>query len=81
MMDPLHARLLTDCEDYLERQQELLERLAALGTAPDVLAGMDSALDQLSHAVTVQWREFAPELVPGRGPRAYGPDGPAAPDG
>jgi ADP-heptose:LPS heptosyltransferase len=77
MMDPRHAELLSDCEDYLERQQRLLDRLAAVGAAADILVGMDSALDQLSQAVAMQWRSLAPDLAPAARP-APDPEDPAA---
>ncbi|WP_106125705.1 hypothetical protein [Pseudosporangium ferrugineum] len=57
--------LLRDCDRYLERQQVLLDRLAAEESAAAVLPAMDSAYDQLLHAVTLGWRSV--ETQAGRG--------------
>jgi hypothetical protein len=81
MMDPRHAQLLDDCEAYLERQQRLLDGLASLPAAAGALAGMDAALDQLSHAVELQWQEFAPELARGSRMCTREPEDPATLDG
>ncbi|MFI5491030.1 hypothetical protein [Actinoplanes sp. NPDC051859] len=62
MFDPKHLELLRDCDRYLERQQLLLDRLAAEDRTNTVLAAMDSAFDQLLHAVTVAWRGVAVDL-------------------
>ncbi|ROP32478.1 hypothetical protein [Couchioplanes caeruleus] len=62
MLDPRHLELLRDCDRYLERQQVLLDRLAGEDLAGAVLAAMDSAFDQLLHAVTVAWRDAAVDL-------------------
>ncbi|MFC3385025.1 hypothetical protein [Couchioplanes azureus] len=62
MLDPRHLELLRDCDRYLERQQVLLDRLAGEDRADAVLAAMDSAFDQLLHAVTIAWRGVVADL-------------------
>jgi hypothetical protein len=56
MTDAQRLELLLDCDRYLERQQALLDRLAANGSATAEFLAMDAALDQLAQAVAMGWR-------------------------
>jgi hypothetical protein len=66
MADTRVLQLLHDCDQFLARQQELLDRAVATGCSRCTVVAMDAALDQLAAAVDSAWRLARPELTPGR---------------
>jgi hypothetical protein len=76
MVDHRLLLLLHDCDQYLSRQQVLLDRATALGLPPGSAVAMEAAADQLATAVCCTWRQLLADVTRPSGAARDGPLGP-----
>jgi hypothetical protein len=67
MVDHRLLLLLHECDQYLARQQVLLDRATALGVPPGSAVAMEAAADQLATAVGCTWRMVLADAAPPSG--------------
>lgn len=75
MVDHRLLRLLHECDQYLARQQVLLDRATALGVPPCSAVAMEAAADQLATAVGCAWGQLLADVAPPAGAARDGPMG------